>query len=767
MINSGKENGPEMIAPTPDGQSAAHFADVSAHDAFAQSDRQSSQDRPDRYADGRRHEGDTASPSIRRQQLESLLRPLTPLGFLMALRRRVKVALVIGVPLAIAAVAVCWLAVPAHYTAFALLKIAAREPRLVFQTAENTSDFATYHKTQIALIKSRFVLNAALRRPGIAELTSVQEKQYPLQWLQAQLEVDSHQSPEILRIGMRGDRPEELAALVNAVKDAYLEEVVNAERRQRISRLNDLERIFEETEAKVRARDERVSKLAKQLGSGDSKALTIKQQMALEYFAELRREHARVRFQLMRTQVGGEALDALTNDPGQRTPIAAGGGEQDLAVTDDFRSSLAARRIRQLKDLIARYETLVVDKEHPTLVRYRNELDELKKALGDPETADALGLGAGQSRLQVLKRQEELLREEVDKYSDFVNDIGTSSFELEAMQAEIAQIERVSNSVGTEMEALRIELQSPARVTLLQEADVPQTRDMTRKQRLTSASGLGVLGMVLLCVGLIEFRAHRVGEPKELRDLLRLDILGTLPGMPRPGLATGLLGKESRRALWNNALIESVDGIRSILLHDPDCDARRAIMVASATSGEGKTTFACQLAGSLARSGRRTILVDSDLRRPRAHQLLQTALEPGLAEYLSDDLLLETVIQASAEPNLWAIAAGRMNETSLQTLARHGAKPLFDALRKDYEFIIVDSSPLLYVADSGAIGHNVDGVILTTRQDVSRLPVTAAACERLGLLGIPLIGAVMVGVRSQCDGYGYSYDYQHSSGGQP
>jgi len=695
------------------------------------------------------------------------LPPLTPLGLLLALSRCWKMALTIGTPAAAVALVVAWLMIPCHYTSDALLRIAAREPRLVFQTAEGPSDFLTYRKTQIALIKSRFVLNAALRKPGIAELDTVREQQYPLQWLGKVIEVGSGESPEILRIALTGDRPEELAAIVNAVKDAYLDEVVLAERKERLSRLNDLERIFEQTENKVRQKEERVSGLAKELGSGDSKALTIKQQMALEYFADLQREHSRVRFELMRAQVNGSTKNSLPDEVDEASPLAdspdqiAGSG---IPMPADPRVIVASRRITQLKELIARFERQVVDKDHPALMRYREELKNLEALVADGGLGGSLSPKGRQNRLELLKRQEKMLREEVEKYSQLVKNIGTSSYELESAQTEIGQIAKVSDRVGSEMEALRIELQSPPRVTLLQGAEIPQTRDVVRKNRLTSAAGFGIFGIVLLCTALLEFRAYRISQPKTVTHTLDLPLLGILPARPKRHSGLRLTSRVARNALWNNALIESVDSIRSILVHGLPEQSSHVLMVGSATAGEGKTTFACQLAGSLARSGRRTILVDGDLRRPRAHHLLGVELSPGLSDVLSGDQVLEGTIQETDEPNLMVLPAGRLEDSTLRTLAREGVSPIFDELRADYDFVIVDSSPLLYVADSATCVNDVDGIILTIRQDASRLPVVAAARDRLRMLDATILGAVMVGVSSNLQGYGYAYDYHYSYG---
>lgn len=736
------------------------------------------------------------------RRANQFLEPLSPQGLLLAVKRRWQTAVLCGVPVAVIAAAIAWLTVPAPFTAFALLRVASVEPRLVFQTAETNSDFATYRRTQMALIKSRFVLNAALRKPSVAALPMVRKQTHPVQWLEEAVQVDSYDSPEILRISLTGDEPTELAEIVNAVRDAYLVEVVNADRKQRIARLNDLERIFEQTEDKVRMKEKRVNDLAQELGTGDAQALTIKQQMAMEYFAQLRREHARVRFELMREQVGDQAAASIEEEtlsaPGDgpaekdngktsassiavkppRTPGAVatldiesqaqesvGGTKPSAGVGDEAPLGATQRRVKQLKDLISRFEKQVVNKNHPTLLGFRKELEELQTLAAQEGTEEAApGQPKRRTRLDLLKRQEQLLREELDKYSALVKNIGTSSFELESMKDDIAQVEKVSNKVGTEMESLRIELQSQSRIAALQEAEVPQTRNMSKKTNLTAAAGVGGMGLVFLIIAVIEFHTRRITDPQDIVQTMGLELLGTLPAMPKPILRIGVPAA-SRMMLWNNALIESVDSIRSILLHADDTETRQVLMIASSTAGEGKTTFACQLAGSLARSGRKTLLVDCDLRRPRAHQLLNVSNGLGMSELLTEKLLPETVIQSTDDPNLFVIAAGLVNETALQEIARDGAASLFTAMRKEFEFIIVDSSPLLCVADSSSIAKNVDGAILVARQDVSRVPLVAVACERMEMLGLPLFGSVMVGVKSNLTGYGYSYDYHYATSG--
>ena len=107
----------------------------------------------------------------------------------MAFKRRWRTAVLIAIPVAIAAAVMVNFSTPAPFTAFALLRVAAVEQRLVFKTAEEVSDFGTYRKTQMALIKSRFVMNAALRKPNIASLSMVREEDFPVAWLEQSIQI--------------------------------------------------------------------------------------------------------------------------------------------------------------------------------------------------------------------------------------------------------------------------------------------------------------------------------------------------------------------------------------------------------------------------------------------------------------------------------------------------------------------------------------------------------------------------------------------------
>ena len=196
--------------------------------------------------------------------------------------------------------------------------------------------------------------------------------------------------------------------------------------------------------------------------------------------------------------------------------------------------------------------------------------------------------------------------------------------------------------------------------------------------------------------------------------------------------------------------------MRAMLLHASRRDGTRVVMVASAMKGEGKTSLACHLATSLARAGRRTLLIDCDLRSPACHRLFDLPAGPGPLRGPRGGLRHRGRDPRGARTRGPALlTAGRMDALALQGLSQDGLRSLLDELRTRYDFIVVDSAPVLPVADSLLVGQAVDAVIFSVMRDVSRLPMVYEAHERLAALGVRMIGAVVAGVQETSHAYEY------------
>ena len=192
-------------------------------------------------------------------------------------------------------------------------------------------------------------------------------------------------------------------------------------------------------------------------------------------------------------------------------------------------------------------------------------------------------------------------------------------------------------------------------------------------------------------------------------------------------------------------MLESIDALRTQLLHSSAQESCRVVLVTSAVAGEGKTTVASHLATSLARAGRKTLLVDGDLRRPALHQLFELPQQPGLSEVLLGEVESADAVQPTTLEGLSVITAGQWDRDVMQALARGSLAGVFEKLRQEFDFVIVDSHPVLAATDSLVIAQQVEGVILSVRRDLSQTPRVYAAQQKLASLGVRLLGAVLSG----------------------
>jgi capsular exopolysaccharide synthesis family protein len=219
-------------------------------------------------------------------------------------------------------------------------------------------------------------------------------------------------------------------------------------------------------------------------------------------------------------------------------------------------------------------------------------------------------------------------------------------------------------------------------------------------------------------------------------------VVGTVPPLASTpqGQLVGPGGEDAHH------LVESIDAIRTVLLRDASVQATRVVMVTSATGGEGKTTVAGYLAGSLARAGRRTLLLDGDLRRPACHQLFELPLQPGFSEVLLEEIDLDAAVRPTAVDGLWVVPAGQWDRAVVQALAREGVQKVFDQLKEEFDFIIVDSHPVLAATDALLLAQHADAVIFALLRGVSQLPHVYAAGQQLTTLGVRVLGAVINGM---------------------
>jgi hypothetical protein len=381
-----------------------------------------------------------------------------------------------------------WQHLPGTFTVSSLVYIAKKPPRILSaspsEAAASQEDFDDYRRAQEALLKSRLVLNAALRNPKVANLSVVRDQDDPVEWLEKELKTDFNAAPEILTVSLKGDQYEELMKVVDAVVDAYLTEFVHREDGVRADRLARLQGLYTKFYNQVQEKRQNLTALAKILGAKDEHTIAFKHELALENLNQVKTELIKLQGEIRHWGVELRAYEAKEKVlPNQPVP--------DKAVFDYVEKDVVVRR---LHDQIQRHEAQLEDiaegaageKDSVAHKTQDRQLEDVKRMLAarreklrpvaekDYRERIQLNLQAEISGLKdkiaLAKENERLLNGMVGDLSKAAEKINENALDQGNLTTEIAQAEEMLKKVGIEQDTLAAELLAPPRVSRMQEA---------------------------------------------------------------------------------------------------------------------------------------------------------------------------------------------------------------------------------------------------------------------------------------------------------
>ena len=272
-------------------------------------------------------------------------------------------------------------------------------------------------------------------------------------------------------------------------------------------------------------------------------------------------------------------------------------------------------------------------------------------------------------------------------------------------------------------------------VAIIDEAEPPLGPSSPNLSRnLLLALLLGLVLAAALIFATIQFD-DAIRIPEDIESKLGLSLLGVIPrsdGDPEVALGDP-----------KSPVSEGYNALRGALLHSTTEGLPRVVLVTSAQAGEGKTTTSHAIALSLVRLGKRVLLVDGDLRRPSIHRLAGGKNERGLSTLLTSSDPLESAVVAAAEPGLGMLTSGPLPPSPTELTASNRFRALIDEMADKYDAVVIDSPPILGLADAPAMSALVDGVVLVVESDRARRGALKAALRRLRAMRPVLVGAVL------------------------
>jgi capsular exopolysaccharide synthesis family protein len=674
-------------------------------------------------------------------------------GLLRALGRRWILAVVIGLPLAALAGAAAWYLLAPRYTAVALIRVLYDPDSTFDNRATGSTYFTSLQRSQIGQIRSRPVLTEALKRDEVRRLGL--ENRYPdaaalAARIEDDLKFETQEGNELITVLMSADDPGEAVTLLRAVTRTYMDTNVYNEKENRKKRVADLSTILTEKDQGLVKKRNRLSAMEQTLGTDRQEKLdALRAELA---DARRRREALQLESEKNRAILEAENVQTRLPDVAAARDALMRKAEDQDAEAHTFRL-----RLKRYQDVIKEYERSPRSPEPPTIVYARDKVEELKKGLDERRKElraqiDA-GMAGASENLQAIIERRKLegaqaaltqhigrMDAEIEKLVEKVNNFKQKTADMDGLDAEIKTEEGVIAGLRERLEKQRVELQAPDRISLYQEAEL-QKKD-TKKQLMGAAvAPIAVLFVVCMALALGEHRKRKIHHVGEVARGLGIRVVGAVPHLPN--LEQKLIGPTGEPELEGHPALESIDALRTLLLREGGANPVRVVLVTSAAAGEGKTTLASHLASSLARAGRKTLLIDGDLRSPAVHQLFELPMQPGFSEVLLAEVESPDAVQPTTIDGLSVMPAGQWDRTVLQALARDGLEGVFEKLRHEFDFLVIDSHPVLAAADSLLLAQKADAVILSVLRQVSQLPRVWAASQRLTSLGVRVLGAVV------------------------
>lgn len=397
--------------------------------------------------------------------------------------------------------------------------------------------------------------------------------------------------------------------------------------------------------------------------------------------------------------------------------------------------------------------------EHPKMVMLSSQMKEVKEKISHEvgkiarsiETEYRVAMAKEKSILNALEAQKsealELNQKQIE-YNVLKREVETNRSLYESL------LKRVKETGVTEgLTASNIMVVDPARVP-----------DKPIKPRIALNILLAVISGLTLGLGLaffFDYLDNTVKSPEEVERYLSIPLLGVVGRFKKA--AKNPAGGGGELPAFSEPKSNISEGFRSLrtnLLFTSAESEKRVLLITSTATLEGKTVVAANLAVAFAQTGKKVLLIDADMRKPRIHGLFNLERSPGLSEALVGKEKLSSVINDTEISDLKVITCGTIPPNPAELLASKNMKVLIEEAKVYFDTIIIDSPPVMSVTDPVELATLSDGAVMIIKTASTPRPAIQMAIQQLSDVGAKVLGCVLNDVDFKREGYYYSY-YQY------
>lgn len=661
-----------------------------------------------------------------------------------------------------ASVTLVWWLFFRGYTADAFLAVSP-PPATMMQVMpfQYTKDVIERNKrSQAALVKHQAVLDEAAKDRRIREDSKVwfrKHREEIYEELDEEIDVSPMPETNFIRLSMTGTERNELADIVNAMADSFVNYTRRIARREREGSIGKLD--AEKKTLEIR-RDAIRRQLAIEKSNESIAAMQGKQSTVATQLQMLTQQIIDAEVEMSKADVAMRAYSESLKD-------GSVANDPQILQAMEFDFTLRSLKARQaelethLHNVIQKFgqKHRQVREVNGLIEAIKNQITAQEKIVLDTQVR-AIGMYREMERGSAAGQLADL-KDRLNKAQSAAKDLERSLGNIEAYTQEIEYIQDSITKIDERVRDLRMlgfrpgeEESETGPVTVEAYATEPREDQWTRP-RLGVLIPLGIVVGLIIGFGLaflLEFMDTSVKSPSDLIRRVDLPMLGMVPHSD--DLDEEI--EDLRRVVVlapHSPAAEAFRQIRTNLLFSGPSQQRRSLLVTSPTPKDGRTSVTINLATSMAQAGRRVLVVDANFRRPAIAEMFPQAKEAGLSSVLVGQAAWKDVVSVTEVPNLSVIASGPLPPNPAELLGSEITGKIISEMTAEYDQVIFDGCPLMLVSDACVLGTQVDGVILVVRAGVNSIGIVRRTTERLRQVGARVFGVVLQGVRTTSGGY--------------